>query len=377
MNRAWDPSYLKRLDYRSIFIIFSLMGISLLILLSTTSRGQEALFSPIVKNQIRSFLLGIFFYMVCACFNYQKIREWTWFLYVGMVLLLIGLFFTDPIHNVRRWYRFYLFPFDVQPSECAKLIVIIALSWFLEKNIENIATWKTFFKASLIVAIPFLLILKEPDLGTSLILCPIALAIFYFSGIKKSVVYGLTWISTALFCFILSIFLGLLSHEQMKPFFTKVLKEYQYERLNPKTYHQTASQTAIALGKFWGTGLFKSEFTGQKWLPYAYTDSTFSAFAEEFGLLGALLLLALFFFLIYLCIQVSMIAKDLFGKFLCLGISIYLTMHVLINVGMMCGCFPITGVPLVLISYGGSSVLSTMIALGLVQSVYVRRFSFA
>ncbi|HSX12506.1 MAG TPA: FtsW/RodA/SpoVE family cell cycle protein, partial [Rhabdochlamydiaceae bacterium] len=148
---------------------------------------------------------------------------------------------------------------------------------------------------------------------------------------------------------------------------TKFMKEYQYDRLNPDTYHQKAAQTAIALGGLKGTGWHKSEFTGRQWLPAAYTDSVFPAFAEEFGLIGVLLLLGIFFGLIYFGFQVTAVAKDHFGRLLSAGITVYLAVQVLLNLGMTTGFLPITGVPLILVSYGGSSVLATMNALGILQ----------
>jgi rod shape determining protein RodA len=377
----WDPRYLKRIDFRTVPIVIALMIISILVIVATTSvvHGvqDEIVLSSMVKNQIRAFGLGIFVYLFLICFDYRKLREWTWFFYLGIILLLFGLFFAPPIHNVRRWYRFPFLPFDIQPSEYAKLVVVIALSWFLEKKMHLVKSWKTFLEAALIVFVPFVLILKQPDLGTALILGPIALVIFYFGGVKKGIIKGLMILSAILFSFILLVFLGILSHDEMRPFFTKFMKEYQYERLNPNTYHQIAGQTAIALGKMTGSGFCKSEFTGHNWLPYAYTDSVFPAFTEEFGLMGAFFLLALFFGLIYFSFQVTHVARDHFGRLLASGIAVYLAMHVIINMGMMCGFLPITGVPLVLVSYGGSSVLSTMIALGLLQSIYARRFAFS
>jgi rod shape determining protein RodA len=175
---------------------------------------------------------------------------------------------------------------------------------------------------------------------------------------------------------VLSIFMGFLSHEQMRPLFTKVMKEYQYERLNPDTFHQKAGQTAIGLGHYFGSGFLKSEYTGNKFLPYGYTDSVFPAFIEEYGFVGGVLLLTLFFSLIYFSFQVAKVAKDYFGRLLASGIAIYIAMHVIVNIGMMCGFLPITGVPLILVTYGGSSVVATCIALGLLQSIYARRFTF-
>lgn len=362
-------------------IIFMLMVISLLVITSTTSplsfSGEDWALSGFVKNQAKAFVLGWTVYLFLVGFDYRKLREWTWFLYLGIVILLLGLYFTAPIHNVRRWYRLPLIPFDIQPSEYAKLIVVIALSWFLEKKESVAGSYSTFFQACAIVFIPFALILKQPDLGTALILCPIALVIFYFGGIKKGIIRTLSTIALGLFSFVLMIFLGLLSHEEMRPTFTTFLKEYQYERLNPNTYHQKAGQTAIALGQITGSGFCKSEFTGHSWLPYGFTDSVFAAFTEEFGLIGAYVLIALFFGLIYFSFQVTTKTTDPFGRLLSAGIAVYLSMHVIINMGMMCGFLPITGVPLVIVTYGGSSVMSTMIALGLLQSIYARRFTFS
>lgn len=357
------------------------MVISILVITSTSMEamglGDQLELSPLAKNQMRAFAIGIVAYLFLVCFDYRKLREWTWFLYVGIVIMLVGLYFTAPIHNVRRWYRFWFIPFDIQPSEYAKLVVVLTLSWFLEKKIQVVSHWKTFFQASVIVFIPFVLILKQPDLGTALLLGPISLVIFYFGGIKRKIVVGLSALALGLLALVLSIFLGILSHEELRPTFTTVMKEYQYERLNPNTYHQKAGQTAIALGRITGSGLGKSEFTGHSWLPYAYTDSVFPAFTEQFGVVGAFFLLLLFFGLIYFSFQVTTVAKDHFGKLLAAGISVYLSMHVIVNIGMMCGFLPITGVPLVLVSYGGSSVLSTMIALGILQSIYTRRFTFS
>jgi rod shape determining protein RodA len=154
------------------------------------------------------------------------------------------------------------------------------------------------------------------------------------------------------------------------------MKEYQFERLNPNTYHQKSAMTAIAVGGLTGVGFRNSEYAKGGSLPAPYTDSVFPAFGEEFGFFGLLGLLLLFYSLIYCSFQVTAVAKDPFGRLLAAGIAVFLAVHVLVNIGMMCGLLPITGVPLVLMSYGGSSIVSTMIALGILQSIYTRRFMF-
>ncbi|MCK4934972.1 MAG: FtsW/RodA/SpoVE family cell cycle protein [Simkaniaceae bacterium] len=375
----WNHQYLKRIDFRTLPIIFGLMIMSLLIISLTTNDAQAKthlhFFTPYVKTQLEWFAIGWVAYLFFAGFDYRKLRELTWILYLLMIVMLIGLFFAAPIQNVHRWYRLP-FNFTVQPSEFAKLIIVLTLSWFLEYKNREREKFTAALQAGFIVGIPFLLILKQPDLGSALILFPITLVMFYFGGINKKMI---VLMSLGLLCgvlFILLLFLGILSHEEMKPFFTFFLKDYQYERFNPATYHQIAAQTAIALGRFTGSGLYKSAFTGQHFLPAAHTDSVFPAFAEEFGILGAFLMLLFFFGLIYFSFQVTAISKDPFGRLLSAGITAYLAIHVIINIGMMCGFLPITGVPLILVTAGGSSVLATMIALGILQSIYARRFTF-
>lgn len=370
----WDHRYLSRIDFRVIPILLGLMMISLLVISSTT--GEEGFFTPLTKSQIQWFGLGSLVFLFFAGFDYRKFREWAWVLYLCMLLLLLGLFFAPAIQNVHRWYRLPILGIAVQPSEYAKLIVVIALSWFLENRTNEIRQSRATWQALLIVFIPFVLILKQPDLGTALVLYPIALVMFYFGGIKKRVTAIMSLLGIAGLVFVSLMFLGILSHEELRPYATKVIKEYQYERLNPNTYHQKASQTAIALGGITGSGWRKSEFTGRSWLPEAHTDSVFAAYAEEFGLAGVFLLLLFFFGLIYFSFQVTAVAKDRFGRLLSAGITVYLAMHMIVNMGMMCGFLPITGVPLVLVTYGGSSILSTMTALGILQSIYSRRFMF-
>ena len=364
-----------------IAVILSLMLISLIILSSYTldpsvEHIEESFFTPITKSQIQWFLIGSILYLFFAGLDYSKIREWTWVLYLLMLLSLVGLFFTSSIQNVHRWYKVPLVNISFQPSECAKFIVVIALSWFLEKNRSVASTIQTAMYAGIIVLIPFLLILKQPDLGTALVLYPITLVMFYFGGIHQAVIKWMTILGTLVLTIVPLIFLNILPHEEMRPYATKFLKDYQYDRLDPATHHQKAAAIAIAVGGLTGTGWRKSEYSGRGWLPAPYTDSVFPAFGEEFGLIGLIVLLALYYALLYFSFQVTAVAKDAFGRLLAAGVAVYLAMHVLVNIGMMCGFLPITGVPLVLITYGGSSILTTMMALGILQSIYSRRFMF-
>ncbi|MGC1878106.1 MAG: FtsW/RodA/SpoVE family cell cycle protein [Rhabdochlamydiaceae bacterium] len=376
----WDYRILNRIDFRTLPILLILMCISILVIAATTMDptevGEEILLTPMAKSQIRWFAIGWVVYLFFAGLDYRKLKEWTWFFYFGMVVMLVGLFFVPTIQNVHRWYRLPGVNFAFQPSEYAKLIVVMSLSLYLENKGRETYRKRATLVSLLIVFVPFLLILKQPDLGTALVLYPIALVMFYFGGIKKRVITVMSLLAIGGLAFISMMFLGFISYEGFRPIATKVIKEYQYERLNPHTYHQEAAQTAIALGGFTGSGWRKSEFTGHQWLPAAHTDSVFAAFSEEFGLIGVFLLMLFFFGLLYFSFQVTAVANDRFGRLLSAGITTYLAMHMIVSMGMMCGFLPITGVPLMLITYGGSSVLSTMTALGILQSIYSRRFMF-
>ncbi len=377
----WSARYLARMDFRMIPVILCLMVISLLVISSysldtTSDHTDEAFLTPLVKAQLQFFAAGWIVYLFFAGFDYNKLREWTWILYALVILSLVGLFFTDSIQRVNRWYRIPIINFGFQPSEYAKFVVVVTLSWFLERKRTVASSWNTAFYAVIIVGIPFLLILKQPDLGTALVLLPITLVMFYFGDLRPSIVKFMTIGGAIALILVALIFLGILPHETIRPYATLFLKDYQFDRLDPSTHHQKAAATAIAIGGITGAGWRNSEYTGRGWLPAPYTDSVFPSFGEEFGLLGMLLLVVLYYALIYFSFQVTAVAKDPFGRLLSAGVAVYLAMHIIVNIGMMCGFLPITGVPLNLVTYGGSSIIATMMALGVLQSVYSRRFMF-
>ncbi|MBN4067447.1 FtsW/RodA/SpoVE family cell cycle protein [Simkania negevensis] len=376
----WNPWYLKRIDLRVLPVILSLMVISLLVISSYTTENydgsEESFFTAQVINQLKWFALGWCVYLFFAGFDYNKLREWAWILYLLIVLALIGLYFTPTIRGVHRWYKMPLLNFYVQPSEIAKLGVVFALSWFLERKVGASRQWKTTLLSGLIVGIPFILILFQPDLDTALVLYPVTLGIFYFGDVHPFLVRAMAIAGVIGLVVTMLLLLDVLPHDDLRPYATLFLKDYQYERFNPQTHHQSAALTSISVGGLTGQGWRMSTYAGRGWLPATHTDSVFSAFGEEFGFLGLLLLIILFYTLISFGFQVTAIAKDYFGRLLSAGITVYLAVHVLINMGMMLGFLPVTGVPLILVTYGGSSLLATMAALGILQSIYSRRFMF-
>ena len=377
----WTLRFVSRVDFRLIAIVLLLQLCGLLTISAYSHEfllepDETTFFLPAVKSQLQWLSFGWTCFFTAACVDYAKLREWAWVIYALGIIALIGLFFTDPIARVQRWYRLPLFGIGIQPSEYTKLAVVVALSWFLERKATTSESLGTLLGAGIIVLIPFLLILKQPDLGTAIVLYPMTLVLLYFGGISRSIVRFLCMPGAIMLCLVAFTFSGMVSHETLRPYLSKVMKEYQCERLNPETHHQDASQTAIAIGGSCGMGWRQGEYWRGGSLPAPYTDSIFAAFGEEFGMVGLFVVLGLYYGLIACLFQAAVAAKDSFGRLMAAGIAVYVAIHVLVNVGMMCGCFPITGVPLVLMSYGGSSMAATMTALGITQSVYSRRFMF-
>jgi rod shape determining protein RodA len=378
---VWSLRFITRIDFRVVFIvaIIQFFGLSTIAAFSQNflfNEHSETFFLPAVRAQIQWLILGWGCFLCTACFDYTKIREYAPALYVVSLLALIGLFFTDPIARVQRWYKIPLLSICIQPSEYAKIAFVFALSWFLERRASVAKSFGTFSGAMILTMIPFFLILKQPDLGTATVLYPIAIVLLYFGGIHKRVLQLFCFPGLIIVLLVSITFSGIVSHETLSPYLSKVLKEYQLQRLDPNTHHQIASQTAISLGGLTGRGWRQGDFWRGGSLPAPYTDSIFAAFGEEFGFVGLAFLLTLYYALIACTFQASAAAKEPFGRLLTAGIAVYIGIHVLVNVGMMSGCFPITGVPLVFMSYGGSSMAASMAALGVTQSVYSRRFMF-
>lgn len=369
----WTARYLLRIDFRVLLMIAIIQALSFFTISSyAIATGNQ----HIVHQHLQWIVIGWGAFFAAAGFDYARLRDWAWIFYAICLLALVGVLFADPIMRVQRWYRVPGLGISIQPSECAKLALIFLLSVYLEQRANSSSAFFTLCGACCIAGIPFLLILKQPDLGTAIVLYPMTLVIFFFGGINNKILRWLSFPGLCMLAVVLLSFSGLVSHESMRPYLQKFLHEYQCERFNPHTLHQQAAQIAIAVGGVTGKGWEQGEFWTAGYLPAPYTDSIFSSFGEEFGLLGLTFLLGAYYVLIFSCFQTVAVAKDAFGRLISAGVAVYLAVHVLINIGMMTGCLPITGVPLVLMSYGGSSMVVTMVALGVTQSVYGRRFMF-
>jgi rod shape determining protein RodA len=301
--------------------------------------------------------------------NYQALLDQIhWFYVAGVCSLMAVLLFGQKYLGAKRWIHM---PGGnhFQPSEWVKLILILAVAKFFTDMRQRELSWPDFVKAGAIVIIPMLLVLKQPDLGTALTYLPIA-AMGMFLG-------GLQWKQGLTVALLAALGIGLAFYVPQ----VHLLKSYQKQRLtsyqDPDSdpqgsgYQVKQSMIAVGSGGLWGG---KGSQTHGAFLPIPQTDFIFAAFAEEHGFVGALGVLLLYFIVLMRLTQNAQTAPDRAGTFVVMGVVAVLSFHILVNVGMVVGFMPVTGIPLPLMSYGGSSVLFMFLALGMVMNVRMRRF---
>ncbi len=363
----FDRRLLINFDWMLLFLV---LGIAIIGVLNIYSAGFS-LADLRVKNmylkQLQWLGIGFFFMALSFSIDYRVIARQAYLTYfVTFSLLILVNVMGYATRGSQRWIS--LGGLFLQPSEVMKLTVILALAKYFDNNkVENGYLLRDLWPPFLMVLFPFLLVLKQPDLGTGLIIMLLFLFIVFMAGLK--------WKSLALAAGC-SLFLI--------PTGWYFLKDYQKDRimtfLDPEKdplgtgYHIIQSIIAVGSGGFWGKGFLKGTQTQLKFLPEQHTDFVFSVFAEEWGFIGSLLLLALFLTLILWGFKIAFQAKDFVGKLISAGVTFMIFCQVFINMGMVLGILPVVGIPLPFMSYGGSSLLVFMIGIGLLLNVRMRRF---
>jgi rod shape determining protein RodA len=355
------------MDWWQMVSMLLLMVVGVLFIYSACFRNDDLPVPGFYKKQILWCAVGLAFFLATVVIDYHQLGENAVWLYAGcLILLVLVLFIGKKVYGAYRWLSF--FGVQVQPSELAKLGTIIMLARFLSRPARDMRRFGTTFKAMLIMAGPFLLIVAEPDLGTAAVLIPITLGMLFTAGVPLRILS-------------LILLVGLL----MLPVGWQGLNDYQKERImvfvdpgrDPLDagWNKIQSEIAVGSGGLTGKGYLKGTQNVLGFLPrtVAPTDFIYSVIAEEMGFVGGATVLGLFMVLLFGCSRAALRARDRFGRLLIMGITTMLFCHVFVNIAMTIGLMPITGLPLPLISYGGSFMVSTMLALGLIQSVYVRR----
>jgi rod shape determining protein RodA len=348
-------------DWLLLTFVLILCGLGVMEIRSATMHTK---FAGSHIKQVYWVVGGVGAMFVMSLINYQLLLDKIhWFYIAGVGSLMGVMLFGQKYLGARRWIKM---PGGqhFQPSEWVKLILILAVAKYFADLQQRDLSWSDFLKAGAIVGIPMLLVLAQPDLGTSLTYIPIAIMGLFLGGLH--------WKQAAVVLLLGGLCMPLAWHH---------LKDYQKARLvsflqpdaDPQGsgYQVTQSLIAVGSGGLWGG---KGSQTHGAFLPVPQTDFIFAAFAEEHGFVGALGVLLLYFIVLMRLTQNAQTAPDRAGTFLVMGVVAVLSFHILVNVGMVVGFMPVTGIPLPLMSYGGSSVLFMFLALGLVMNVRMRRF---
>ena len=357
---------MKKIDYKLLVAVLILTLFGLLMIYSSSSVWAEYKFNDsfrYLKLQFIFFIISLItmFIIIKIDYTYYLKKANIILIICFLLLLLVLIPFLGVVRNgSRSWFKIGFIA--MQPSEFMKLALIIFTSKYLSNNLKEI---KHIFKGVIpilsITILAFLLIMLEPDMGTGLIILVTTIGLLFVSGVKlsffvKIIILGLMGMSGLIIA-------SYLNNEPINGSF-----------INPFNdplgtgFQAIQSMYAIGPGGLFGTGLFKS-IQKQFYLPEPQTDFIFSIISEEFGILGSIIVLGLFSYIIYRIIKISLRTNDLFSKYLCFGIIFQLSIQIILNLGVVTTLFPVTGVTLPFLSYGGSSLLITYISIGIVLNI--------
>ncbi|WP_263408248.1 rod shape-determining protein RodA [Terriglobus tenax] len=356
-------------DFDWVLLGFVLL-LSVISVLEIYSATMHTKFHGFEKKQMEFLIIGLVLMFLVSLIDYHMLLEIVpWAYGVSIVSLIAVALVGTRVLGAKRWIKF---PGGIhfQPSEWIKLVLVIAVARYFWSLGGRDLTWKDIAKAFALVCIPMLMVLKQPDLGTALTYSPILICGLFLGGIrfKQAAILVISFL--------------LLVGGVWKT--GKLLKPYQKARLtnfidpdnDPQGSGYQIRQSLIAVGSggIWGKGTTKGTQTQGDFLPIPYTDFIFAAFCEEHGFVGALGVLLIYFLILMRLIQNAQTAPDPPGAFIIMGIVAIIIFQMAVNIGMVIGFMPVTGIPLPLMSYGGSSVLFTFMALGIVMNVRMRRF---
>jgi len=365
----FDRRLVENFDWIFLSLLLALAGLGILNLYSA-SAGFQTGGAPIYLKQVYWLLFGLGGMVVILFFHYHLLKDWAYWLYAaGLVLLFVVLVNGRITSGAQRWIDFGFFRF--QPAELVKIFVVAALAkYFSRREYPDGLGIKELIGPALLIGLPFCLICQQPDLGTALHLAIACLSVVLFLRVRRSVIT----VS------------GLIVVTAMPLIWSLFLKSYQKQRIftffNPEVdrrgagYHIIQSKIAVGSGQFWGKGFMKGTQSQLRFLPEQHTDFAFSVFAEEWGFAGSIVLLTLYLLLILRGLQIVSQCRDRFGALLALGVVALLFWQLFINLCMVIGLMPVVGIPLPLVSYGGTSMVVTLLAAGLLLNISMRRYLF-
>ena len=374
-RRRWGFSlanYLLNVDWILLAAVLALVGVGMALIYSAT-HADPGLSSPTfwVKSQAVGLAVGLVLMVAVSLIDFTRLARWHKYIWAVMVLLLVAtLILGSERLGARRWI---VLPFlDLQASEPAKLMAVVALAAFLADAVELRGRFRFVIMAVAYLIVPAILIFLEPDLGTALVFVSILFSML--------LVWGIRW--THLGVLVAGGVGAVVAVVRLLPAMgLSILKPYQIQRLlvflNPERdtsgdgYQLSQSKIAVASGMYTGKGYMKGTQTHLNFLPAHHTDFIFAVAGEEFGFLGAMVILGLFLVVIWRIVRIAGTSKNLFGSLMAAGIAGIVVFQVFVNVGMTIGIMPVTGVPLPFVSFGSNSLVVFLTAIGLLQSIHV------
>jgi rod shape determining protein RodA len=364
-----DRRLVANFDWRlyALVLLIVLMGIANIY---SASASYELAGSPYYLKQFYWLIFGSLLIVLVCSVDYHMLEDAAYWLYgIVLFLLLLVPLVGKTTMGATRWLDLGLF--SIQPSEPMKLIMAAVIARYLARHpAAGTLSFKELVKPGLLLAVPALLVMKQPDLGTAILIILIALTVILYVGVRLPV---LLW--------------GVVVAGPVCYFgWHNYLRDYQKNRilnfLNPERdplgsgYHIIQSKIAVGSGGALGKGFLKGTQSQLRFLPEQHTDFAFSVFAEEWGFAGVAMVLLLYLILVLWGVKIASRCTDRFGSLLAIGVTAILFWHVVINVGMVIGLFPVVGVPLLLFSYGGTSMITAMTCIGILLNLQMRRFMF-
>lgn len=362
-----------KIDWVIVSVLFLLM-IASFFLIRSAIQTQGDSYHMYEYKHLNFFIAGFIGMFLIAFAHYHIFLRYAMYAYVAGNIALIAVFLFGPVINgARGWFQ--IGGFMLQPAELVKLVLILILAYALaRKRGEELTFSRDVLQIGLIAFVPFFLVMIQPDLGNAIIYLVILLGMLWIGNVR----YRIVLITTLV---IASVFLGgLIFYQTNHEFIADQVPSHWVSRidtfLNPEnasaddTYQVMNAQVAIGSGGLFGSGYMNGDSTKNGFVPYPYSDSIFVVVGEEFGFVGAATLLLLYFILLYRMILIAMNCRDKAGTYIVIGVVSMFVFQIFQNIGMMMGVIPLTGITLPFVSYGGSSLLINMVAVGLVLSIH-------
>jgi rod shape determining protein RodA len=308
--------------------------------------------------------------VIVMAFDYQILRERAYFLYGCSIIALVMVLSVGALKGGAR-LSFDLGPIAFQPAEFAKPAVLVALAAYFSESRDETMSYSKFIGGLVLVGIPTALIIVQPDLGSAFVLIVGALCILVMAGARLRYLALISMLTIATVA--AAVVAGIVDRYQLKRITAFVNQNSTDKDLERYVFQVRYAKRAVSTGGWFGKGYLDAPLTNGKFIPVQQSDFIFSAIAEQFGMIGGGVVLGLFGLLLFRIWRVGHLSKDLFGAYICAGIFGVILWHVFQNIGMTMGIMPVTGVPLPFVSYGGSSLLSFAIMIGLIESIHMRR----